>query len=602
MPDQLQNLSLDNVHAALRGYYSPLKPTGAEISTSALCELLCKLPAMSIDEHVDTIQVQLGKHHPGLHLSPDDFSLIAFVDDAITQILRKTDLDFRVEAYIRDIAPFVAVDALEEEDVRVIAHRKPILKLIDLLISECIGWSEDLGILGDQFIERIDEPVRAMISGRYTLEECLHQLTSVFGKENPIYEKLETRLCDSEMADLASEKGKFHAAMRLNEIMEGKQLPLFIIFMLQGSWYEFMQHVFNAFGPDSKEWKRVGKITEALVWSLMPQTDVDRQRELTVEIPRTIAEFCERMPFDTDETVASMADVEEEHDKIMAGHPSDGCDFDLLDIDESVSETMVSAEQRYLDEVATFDEHQWFLFDDRNEPDEKVARIRLILNWSDTGRLLFTNHNRRKVLHMSYGEMANYLANETIRPLSVGKSAHQIIYEHLYTVVLHVQQQKKKEIQTEEARQRRDMSQVFLAKRKEALAQALMQHRKVAKQKQKRSLLLREKAHKKLESAEQAVAGLRVDAWVKLPIMEGTLTPCKLVAIIPVQDKFIFANRAGIKVGEYTRSQLSHMIVTENSEILDTGAEFENVLTTVVTGLREDKHKSYDELTGDTGT
>jgi len=192
----------------------------------------------------------------------------------------------------------------------------------------------------------------------------------------------------------------------------------------------------------------------------------------------------------------------------------------------------------------------------------------LILNWSDTGRLLFTNHNRRKVLHMSYGEMANYLSNETIRPLSVGKAAHQIIYEHLYTVVLQVQQQKKKEIQTAEVNRRRDMSHVFLAKRKEALAQALMHHRKVARQKQKHSLLLREKAHKKLESADLAVAGLRVDAWVKLPIMEGASTPCKLVAIIPVQDKFIFANRAGIKVGEYTRSQLSHMIVTENSEIL----------------------------------
>lgn len=40
------------------------------------------------------------------------------------------------------------------------------------------------------------------------------------------------------------------------------------------------------------------------------------------------------------------------------------------------------------------------------------------------------------------------------------------------------------------------------------------------------------------------------------------------------------------------------MIVTENSEILDTGAEFESALATVVTGLREDKNKSFDELTG----
>ena len=62
---------------------------------------------------------------------------------------------------------------------------------------------------------------------------------------------------------------------------------------------------------------------------------------------------------------------------------------------------------------------------------------------------------------------------------------------------------------------------------------------------------------------------------------------------------YIFANRAGLKVAEYTASQLAHMIVTENSEILDTGAEFESVLATIVSGLREDKSKSYEELTGD---
>ena len=78
----------------------------------------------------------------------------------------------------------------------------------------------------------------------------------------------------------------------------------------------------------------------------------------------------------------------------------------------------------------------------------------------------------------------------------------------------------------------------------------------------------------------------------------GPLTPCKLVAIIPANKTYIFANRAGLKVAEYTASQLAHMIVTENSEILDTGAEFESALATVVTGLREDKNKSFDELTG----
>ena len=38
-------------------------------------------------------------------------------------------------------------------------------------------------------------------------------------------------------------------------------------------------------------------------------------------------------------------------------------------------------------------------------------------------------------------------------------------------------------------------------------------------------------------------------------------------------------------------------MVTENSEILDTGAEFESALANIVSGLREDRECSYDELT-----
>jgi hypothetical protein len=111
-------------------------------------------------------------------------------------------------------------------------------------------------------------------------------------------------------------------------------------------------------------------------------------------------------------------------------------------------------------------------------------------------------------------------------------------------------------------------------------------------------MVLRNKAQHKLDMAPAAVESLKVDAWVKLPVMEGTLTPCRLAAYIPGNDKYIFVNRAGIKAAEYTKGQLAHLSVTEASEILDTGAEFDSVLASVVTGLREDKNKSYDELTG----
>ena len=174
-----------------------------------------------------------------------------------------------------------------------------------------------------------------------------------------------------------------------------------------------------------------------------------------------------------------------------------------------------------------------------------------------------------------------------------------MIENHLVTAIHGVQEQKKKEVQIEKAEERKEISQEFQARRKEALVKSLAAHRHQAESKRKRAEVLRHKADQKLEAATAAVKGLSVDAWVKLPLMEGVLTACRLVAIIPAADKYIFANRSGIKVAEYTGSQLSNMIVTENSEILDTGAEFADVLSSVVTGLREDRNKSYDELTGD---
>ena len=159
--------------------------------------------------------------------------------------------------------------------------------------------------------------------------------------------------------------------------------------------------------------------------------------------------------------------------------------------------------------------------------------------------------------------------------------------------------QNKKEKQIEEQEKRQAVSIEYSTQRKDDLVKQLQLLEKRAERKKQRAMVLRHKAHKKQAIAEATVDSLRQDAWVKLPIMEGTLTPCKLVAIIPANSTAIFSNRAGLKVAEYTASQLAHMIVTENSEIRDTGAEFESALATVVSGLREDKTKTYDELTGD---
>ncbi|GEM_PF-423073 len=596
----VQRLSEQQIAAALKSHYTHKKNDRGNIQAEALQELLLKLHALSTDQHIEPISTQIRKFHPGVRLDPDDATLISYVDDCITEIFRQTDLDFRIEALIRDIAPLVVIEAMNN-GAKSIIDEQPILALMDLLIEQSMGWSEDLGILGFQFMEKIETSVRALVTGRITLDQCFEELTGFYERENQVFEKMERKLCESTLEKIAGQNARYFSAALLNEKMAYRELPLFIIFLLQGSWYEFLQQVYNHRGPDSRSWRAVKKLTDLLIWSLQGTTgDAARQREVISKLPGRIKAFCKKMPFDTEPLEACLADIKAEYEAILAGDPSDPCDFELLPTDVNHTDNQRALNEKTRQSISKMRSGQWYLFDDKSEPEEKIARIKIILNRSDAQRILFTNHNRRKVMHVTYTKMTNYLETGTMQPLTLKSNCRSVIERFLNTVIQSIHSQKEKEIQTVARDEKKNLIREYLSKRQKAIAQRLKQQQVLAKKKHKRAQVLRKKAEQKFEAATRAVDSLKVEAWVNLPVMEGTLTPCKLVAIIPSSNTYIFTNRAGLKVGEFSHRQITQMIIAENSEILDTGAEFESVLASVITHLREGKSKSYDELSGNT--
>lgn len=580
---------------ALASHYAPPAPGPAVVEGEELISLLETLPSLSADEHIDTMLVQMGKHHPGISLKRSDYIIIAFVDDCFGRILKATDVDYKIESFIRDLAPFVAAIALRD-GLTGITRAQPILDVFDLLLRECIGWSEDLGVLGEQYMEHIEEEVRSLVSGRVTIAEALVALGEVFRREHPRHDKLEARLIEKEAVLLAEQRAKHFSALLLNREMVNKELPLFIIFMLQGAWYEFLVDIYKNIGDKTQAWQKAEKLTRALIWSLQPDAG-DKRDSMMASLPGHVREMCDTLDFDTGYVVEALADLEGEYEAIRAGTPSDACDFDLLETNDSLSSGALTIPEHLYKQIKAFEGDQWFLYDNKQESEEKVARIKLLLNHQGTESLLFTNHNRRKIMQMSYAELAGLVANGTMRKLTPDKRPFEWIRQILQGVVRSFQDEKRKEKEEAEAELRRQMYQAYVQERQVELEEGNAQQEKLARRKHKRALVLRQKARKKLEAAERMVGDLKTDAWVKLPVMEGTLTPCKLAAILPGNDTYIFVNRAGLKVAEYTPGQLAHLVVTENSEILDTGAEFESALANIVIGLREDKERSFDELT-----
>ena len=581
---------------ALRGYYAPAVTGAVTIDREALLSLLQKLPSLSAQAHNDSIVAQLNQYHPGIGLAVEDQATIMFVDDCLSKILNQIDMEFRVEAMVRNIPPLVAIEALSS-DVHALLQPLQIYELLDALVQECVGWSEDLGILGEKYIEKTEAALLPLARGKLTPCGCLKQFNAGLRSERHRQLKLEQNLIESEQQKLVDDGAKRATAEMLNQQVAVQPLPLFIIFMMQGAWYEFAQKTYSDYGVASPQWKKISKLTKLLVWSLQPQAEAARQQQLFVSLPRDITAFANSADFDTTDVRQCLADVEAEYEAIADGNPSPPCDFDLIASTGNTGiEGNIGAALRT--EIEATDTGAWYLYDDKNQAEEKIARIKLIINDPISDRLVFTNQNRRKVMHMTYMKFAARSSSGTVKSLDLFSPLKDIVNDHLDSIIKTIRTQKARELKERQIEQRKKISKEFLSRQKIFIDDEMQRLKQRAAVKKKRAKLLREKAEKKLDAANNAVEKLRTDAWVKLPLMEGTQTPCKLVAVVSAAEKFIFANRAGIKVAEYTTSQLSHMIVTENSEILDTGAEFENVLATVVSGLRENRNKSFDQLTG----
>ncbi|MCR8923669.1 DUF1631 domain-containing protein [Dasania sp. GY-MA-18] len=98
-------------------------------------------------------------------------------------------------------------------------------------------------------------------------------------------------------------------------------------------------------------------------------------------------------------------------------------------------------------------------------------------------------------------------------------------------------------------------------------------------------------------SPEQAPSNHRVDqlavgSWLEMLQDDGSKLRCRLAAIIRGTGKYIFVNRAGIKVAEHTRASLGQAVDEGDVSLLDDGLLFDRALESVIGNLREMKSQS----------
>jgi hypothetical protein len=82
------------------------------------------------------------------------------------------------------------------------------------------------------------------------------------------------------------------------------------------------------------------------------------------------------------------------------------------------------------------------------------------------------------------------------------------------------------------------------------------------------------------------VASLKEGAWVELRTQEQQWQPARLSYISPVKGIFLFVNRQGCKVGEYSLVQLAREFRSGRAAVLDSVPLFDRAMTSLVGVLK----------------
>jgi len=556
----------------------------------------------------------MAESHPEWIISDDDRSVINSVDDCSKIIFKLIDVEPEISHQLRRMIPEVACQLLKSPNLPLIISEYTLLEVVDLLVSACVGWAPGLGRSGEDFYKKISEVIDSIQGGENDYKKVELDLQLFLNKEQKRISKVEERLIASETGILRSARSKTHSAKMINETMEGKLLTQSIIDFLQGPWHNSLQLLALKAGFDSEEWSRATKMTETIIWTYQPIESEDEELEnqekqrlyrIIENLPAELRELLIAFEQQSDRINHALEDLESEHVLVISGQPLEYADFSPIETGEEVFNQKTSVSRVLLRKVKKLNPGQWFTFEEDNE----CVRIKMVLKLNDIRQLLFTNRNGVKALEKSFDELAYYLSAGVIKPLN-----HEDIFSSTFTSYYHglvekhesdIKKAASKRI--EDTRKEIAQEEVLRKSIAEKAAQALAdEEAERTRQKEARqNLLARARAEtSKPENLEKVieltvtVSSLNVGAWLKLPDIDGVVEECKLAVKLTAVDKMIFVNRTGQRVGEFSIEELVQILVAGEGEIEHGGVEFEDTLAEVVTKLRRDRNKSYDDLTG----
>ena len=529
---------------------------------------------------------------------------VLFFADKFWEILElHNDADAAWSPVFAQLRPVLAAVVLEQSNPDLLLQH-PFMELLDSLLAAARLWSQSLGKAGDRYYQRIASRITQLCEtpvSSASYEEWRDSFRMEWQKELQRAELLTNRIVDTDSRAVIGKQTERTVVFQVNALLQRCEMPDVVEEMIKGPFRHTLQIILLSQGQKSEAWLAVINAMERLQDSMKTlQDEAEKQRAyrfipllpdmlrhtlIGVGDPAVMDEWLERL--------------EALHVFVLMGKPVPVQTATLLPLEDRADGIRFEVSSALLEQVSQVQTGSWVV---TIQEDGVQQRCRLALKLEEAGRLMFANVLGAKCLEITFDNFARLLMGRRVRLLDQTSHMSDILQE---TVTLMrsldfkqktlradaderaaVEQQRKQEAEQKARREAEILDRQRREKEAQAAAVAAKEAEMVAKQELERQAAAAVVAKGEAAAqAEQDVKSLAVGAWIDVDV-EGSRQKAKLAAIINSTNKLIFTDRAGKKLMECTRAELTLKILDQSAVIIESGKQFESSLQKVIQSLR----------------
>ncbi len=462
--------------------------------------------------------------------------VIKLVDMLFSFILEDRNLPDPVKLLLTRLQiPFIKVALSDEEFFKKDGH--PARRLLNEMAMASIGWSGEAdNSKRDTLLNKIESTVARILEEFDSNFEIFTLLLTDFiafmEKERRRVMLFERRAIDAEDGKAKSEVGRQKVDAQLNELVSGKALPDAFTSFIKGPWSNILFLIYMRQGVESQQWTNALKVAKELIWSALPIQNDEHKEKLTARIPRLQSALKKGL-----ENISFNPVKQSKFFEKFNAHYSM-----LVEVYKNPPQA----------EPLAFSADE----DDKLPLPKKPAET-LIKPASKEVRDSVVEKANNK------GAKQTTVKEESIKPVVEAKVTSRIV-ESEKTVI-----PKPAPITTSKAQ----VSAPAASKQTSAPA------------------VEKPKVEKPVADSQyiNLVDNFTVGVWFEKADQSSSAYRCRLAAIIRSTGKYIFVNRAGVKVAEETRESLAMQLQMGKLRTLDDSMLFDRALESVITNLRRSK-------------